>query len=333
MQEILVAIPFVALVASPTLVAIFATRKSMRRRTAEALAMAVEAKDQCTSSHLLRVRIFVAEIGRSLGLDESEIKALVTAAYLHDVGKLAVPEQILNKPGKLSRDEFETMKIHPVVGAEILERTRFPHSVAAIVRAHHERWDGSGYPDGLAGEQIPIGARILAAVDAFDALVSDRPYRPAMTLDEAMALIVHGAGTQFDPAIVGILNSRYKELDALAHARRDGMRHLNTDIRVTHGAAPAAGLAEDDLLPAQDVVYVPVAEAIASAAGADDSRSGSKHASKHPAVAMCRRYPYQQTQERISKRNAIPAAAEHLELAESGVGDLAGLGEAVAGLL
>ena len=118
---------------------------------------------------------------------------------LHDIGKLAVPEHIISKPGKLTPEEFEKMKIHPIVGAEILEQVDFPYPVVPIVRAHHEKWDGSGYPDGLAGEDIPIGARILAAVDCLDALASDRQYRKALPLDEAMAKVVAEAGKSFDP--------------------------------------------------------------------------------------------------------------------------------------
>ena len=129
-------------------------------------------------------------------------KLLRAAALLHDIGKLAVPEHIISKPGKLTREEFEKMKIHPVVGAEILERVRFPYPVTPIVRSHHEKWDGTGYPDGLKGEDIPIGARILAAVDCLDALASDRQYRRALPLDEAMQKVVSEAGISFDPKVV-----------------------------------------------------------------------------------------------------------------------------------
>jgi putative nucleotidyltransferase with HDIG domain len=241
--------------------------EALHLRTIEALAIAVEAKDQNTHQHLSRVRVYVSEIGKSLALDEIQMKALVTAAYLHDVGKLAIPEQILNKPGKLTRDEFEKMKTHTVVGAEILERVRFPYPVVPIVRAHHECWDGSGYPDGLAGEQIPIGARILSVVDCFDALVSDRPYRRAMSLEEAIALVRRECGIRFDPAIVSILDCRYQELEALARASDNGMQPLNTNVRVVNGAAPAAGFAEETP-PVREPVVVPIARFRATAVGA-----------------------------------------------------------------
>ena len=161
-------------------------------RTIEALALAIEAKDHTTHQHLQRVRVYALEIGKELGLSESETEALRAAALLHDIGKLAVPEHIINKPGRLTQAEFEKMKVHPMVGAEILERVAFPYPVAPIVRSHHERWDGTGYPAGLKGEEIPIGARILAVVDCLDALASDRQYRPAMALGAAMAKVIIG---------------------------------------------------------------------------------------------------------------------------------------------
>src|SRR6266404_3492389 len=160
---------------------------SLHLRTIEALALAIEAKDHTTHDHLQRVRIYAIELGKALRISDDELEALRAAALLHDIGKLAVPEHIISKPGRLTREEFEKMKIHPIVGAEILEEVKFPHPVVPIVRAHHERWNGSGYPYGLKGEEIPIGARILATVDCLDALASDRQYRRALPLDEAMA--------------------------------------------------------------------------------------------------------------------------------------------------
>jgi putative nucleotidyltransferase with HDIG domain len=213
-------------------------------RTIEALALAIEAKDETTGEHLQRVRIYSMEIAKELGLSEDETEALRAASVLHDIGKLAVPEHIISKPGRLTPEEFEKMKIHPVVGAEILERVRFPYPVVPIVRAHHEKWDGSGYPYGLAGEAIPIGARILSAVDCFDALASDRQYRKALPLNEAMAKVVADAGKSFDPRVVEILNRRYIELEKIAHAQPgEAMAKLSTDIKVERGSAPAAGFA------------------------------------------------------------------------------------------
>src|SRR5215469_1145419 len=217
---------------------------SLNMRTIEALALAIEAKDHTTHTHLQRVRTYAVEVAKELNLDENQIEALRAAALLHDIGKLAVPEQIINKPGKLSREEFEKMKVHPIVGAEILERVAFPYPVAPIVRSHHERWDGSGYPDGLVGEAIPIGARILAAVDCLDALASHRQYRPALPLAEAMEKVKEKAGTWFDPKIVEILERRYIDLERMAQMSEDTAASLGVSrsIRVERGLAPAAGL-------------------------------------------------------------------------------------------
>jgi putative nucleotidyltransferase with HDIG domain len=218
---------------------------SLHLRTIEALALAIEAKDETTGEHLQRVRIYAMELAKELGLSEDETEALRAASVLHDIGKLAVPEHIISKPGKLTPEEFEKMKIHPIVGAEILEQVHFPYPVVPIVRAHHEKWDGSGYPNGLAGEQIPIGARILAAVDCLDALASDRQYRKALPLDEAMAKVVADAGKSFDPGVVAILRRRYVELEKMASAEPlQAPPKLSTDIKVERGSAPAAGFAE-----------------------------------------------------------------------------------------
>jgi diguanylate cyclase (GGDEF)-like protein/putative nucleotidyltransferase with HDIG domain len=212
-------------------------------RTIEALALAIEAKDQTTHDHLQRVRIYAIEVAKELGMGGTELEALHAASLLHDIGKLAVPEHIIAKPGRLTPEEFEKMKIHTIVGAEILERVRFPYPVVPIVRAHHEKWDGSGYPYGLKGEEIPIGARILSAVDYLDALASDRQYRRAMPLDEVMKRLVGESGKSFDPKVVEVLKRRYKTLEnlALAQAAGGGNLALPTELKITQGQAPAAG--------------------------------------------------------------------------------------------
>jgi diguanylate cyclase (GGDEF)-like protein/putative nucleotidyltransferase with HDIG domain len=191
---------------------------SLHLRTIEALALAIGTKDYTTHSHLRRVEVYAVEIGKKLGLSDSELTALRAAALLHDIGKLAVPEHILSKPGVLSAMEFEKMKIHPAVGAEILDQVRFPYPVAPIVRSHHERWDGAGYPAGLRGEAIPIGARILAAVDCLDALSSERQYRRAMPLSQAIEHVTSEAGKSFDPRVVGVLANCYAELERMTSA-------------------------------------------------------------------------------------------------------------------
>jgi putative nucleotidyltransferase with HDIG domain len=215
--------------------------EELHLRTIESLAMAIEAKDQGTHRHLQRVRVYVSEIGRIMGLNSDMMRALLTAAFLHDIGKLAVPERILNKPGKLTKEEFDQMKIHPGVGADILERVRFPYPVVPIVRSHHEAWDGSGYPDGLKGEEIPLGARILSVVDCFDAIASDRPYRKALPPTDALAIVKSKAGIQFDPAIVELLETHLFHLEEQAALQMDGVAPLNTHILVERGAMPGAG--------------------------------------------------------------------------------------------
>jgi diguanylate cyclase (GGDEF)-like protein/putative nucleotidyltransferase with HDIG domain len=213
-------------------------------RTIETLALAIDAKDDTTAAHLRRVQIYASEIGKELKLSPSEMMALEAAALLHDVGKLAVPEYIISKPGKLTEEEFEKMKVHPVVGAEILERVQFPYAVVPIVRSHHEKYDGTGYPDGLAGEEIPIGARILSAVDCLDALSSTRQYRQAIPLDDAMRMVAEQSGKSYDPKIIEILQRRYHDLDVKAKAEIVDPVKLSSNIKVERGKAPATGFAD-----------------------------------------------------------------------------------------
>jgi putative nucleotidyltransferase with HDIG domain len=171
--------------------------------TIETLAHAIDAKDRVTHGHIRRVQHQTMLLARALGVeDDVELHAIEAASLLHDMGKLAVPEHILNKPGRLTDAEFEKMKLHATIGADILSSIEFPYPVVPIVRHHHEHWDGQGYPDGLKGEEIPLGARILSVVDCFDALTSDRPYRPKMTAADAIAILRERSGTMYDSRIV-----------------------------------------------------------------------------------------------------------------------------------
>ena len=170
--------------------------------TIEALALAIDAKDQTAHNHLGRMQIYATALARALGMSAADVQAVKTAALMHDIGKLAVPEHILAKPGPLTAEEFQKVRIHPQVGADIVAAVPFPYPVSPLILAHHERWDGRGYPSGLRGENIPLGARILCLVDYFVALTSDRPYHAPLTIEAAVAVVEQEAGKAFDPAAV-----------------------------------------------------------------------------------------------------------------------------------
>jgi putative nucleotidyltransferase with HDIG domain len=183
--------------------------------TIKALAMAIDAKDQVTHGHIRRVQVYAVGLAQALGVtDEPTLKGIEAGALLHDTGKIAVPEHILNKPGKLSAREYERMKTHVTIGADILSGIDFPYPVIPFVRHHHENWDGTGYPDGLRGEEIPLGARILSVVDCFDALTSDRPYRRALSTDAAIEILRQRSGTMYDTAVVEKFIEVYPQLTA-----------------------------------------------------------------------------------------------------------------------
>ena len=183
-------------------------------KTIEALAIAIDAKDEVTPEHVHRVQIYATGLARLFGLSDPELEALKAGALLHDIGKLAVPDYILNKPGALTPAEFDKMKVHTIVGAEILERVGFPYPVVPVVRHHHERWDGRGYPDGLRGDEIPMTARILTVADCFDAVREHRNYREAMTRDQAIEMLREGSGTVFDPNVVRTFLEHFEEFEA-----------------------------------------------------------------------------------------------------------------------
>ena len=181
--------------------------------TVETLATAIDAKDEVTHDHVRRVQQGTLSLARAMGIaDPLMLQAIEAAALLHDTGKIAVPEHILNKPGKLTAAEFEKMKRHAPIGAEILSSIEFPYPVVPIVRHHHENWDGTGYPDKLKGEEIPIGARLLSVVDCFDALTSDRPYRRRMSDEQALAILRERRGVMYDPAVVDTFIADYKRI-------------------------------------------------------------------------------------------------------------------------
>ena len=216
--------------------------------TIETLAMAVDAKDQVTHGHIRRVQSYAVGLARALAVsDPGLIKAIEASALLHDMGKLAIPEHILNKPGKLTGAEFEKMQMHAGIGADLLSAIAFPFPVIPIVRHHHENWDGRGYPTGLSGTQIPIGARILAVVDCYDALTSDRPYRPRLSDETATSVLLQRRGSMYDPLVVDTFVRVHRSLaspEAISPAQSatyEDIARLNapdvretTDVRRVH---------------------------------------------------------------------------------------------------
>jgi putative nucleotidyltransferase with HDIG domain len=240
--------------------------------TVETLATAIDAKDEVTHGHIRRVQAAAVGLAREIGItDEVTVKAIEAGALLHDTGKIAVPEHILNKPGRLTPAEFEKMKLHAPIGAEILSSIDFPYPVVPIVRHHHENWDGTGYPDGLRGTDIPIGARILSVVDCFDALTSDRPYRSRMTNEAAVAILEERRGRMYDPAIVDAFVAAHERLmpaEAPMHpaARAVGGARSRERAAPASGAVPTAPAAESNV--SEEVLGI---SSLARALGGDAS--------------------------------------------------------------
>jgi ribonuclease P protein subunit RPR2 len=177
------------------------------KATVRALSNAVEARDAYTGKHAERVTAYGTEIARALGISASDAAQLEFGFLLHDIGKVAIADAILYKPDTLNEKERALMAQHPVIGADIIDGIEFLKAAAAVVRSHHERWDGRGYPDGLAGEEIPLPARVFAVADVLDALTTDRPYRPASPLAVAREMISGESGRQFDPKVIAAFNS------------------------------------------------------------------------------------------------------------------------------
>ena len=209
--------------------------------TIEALARAIDAKDQTAQTHIRRVQMYAAGVARTMGLSEADVQGVKTAALLHDIGKLAVPEHILSKPGPLTQEEFQKIRIHPQIGAEIIAAVPFPYPVAPLILSHHERWDGRGYPQGLKGNEIPLGARILTTVDYYDAVTTERPYHKALSHEGALGLLKHEAGKALDPAIVERFLELLPTLAAEAAAEERKLQPAAPAPQTSTGS-PAAGL-------------------------------------------------------------------------------------------
>jgi diguanylate cyclase (GGDEF)-like protein len=249
--------------------------------TIEALALAIDAKDEIGQRHVRRAQIYAAALGKSLGMSDTEIQGVKTASLLHDIGKLAVPDHILSKPGPLTQEEFQKIRVHPQIGAEIIGGVPFPYPVAPLILCHHERWDGKGYPAGLAGDEIPLGARILAVVDYFDALISDRPYARAMSVDGALDLLRQESGKALDPRVVRTFTNLYPSMSA--QTAETGGQIATRDRRTTTASIrPPRGLATesanqstvfDDIALAHREIYAlyEIAQAMGSSLGVADT--------------------------------------------------------------
>lgn len=221
--------------------------------TIKSLALAIDAKDQYTHQHILRVQRYAVAIAKHMGLTGGELEAVNTGALLHDIGKLGVPEYVLLKPGRLTEDEFDKIKKHPEIGAAILDPVEFPWPVLPVVKYHHEKWDGSGYPEGLKGEAIPLSARIMAVADVYDALTSSRSYRSAWTHEKAFDVICKDAGTHFDPVVV----EAFKEIiqSVIEEMALDGEGPLAPRPLITEAASTKSELAAQQIARTSDELW------------------------------------------------------------------------------
>lgn len=179
--------------------------------TMEALARTLEAKDRYTRGHSGRVAEYTVRLATALGIEVPQVESLRLASVLHDLGKIGIRDEVLNKPGRLTPEEYDLIKQHPLIAVQILQPLAVVQDIIPWIKHHHERYDGGGYPDGLAGENIPLGARIIALADSFDAMTSHRPYRRALPLEVALEEVRQGAGRQFDPQLAKVWLKLMKE--------------------------------------------------------------------------------------------------------------------------
>jgi diguanylate cyclase (GGDEF)-like protein/putative nucleotidyltransferase with HDIG domain len=284
--------------------------------TIETLAMAIDAKDQVTHGHIRRVQIQATSLAREVGVrDEALLKAIEAAALLHDMGKLAVPEYILNKPGKLTDAEFEKMKLHASVGADILSAIDFPYPVVPIVRHHHENWDGTGYPAGIKGTEIPIGARILAVVDCFDALTSDRPYRPRLADEEALAIVKDRRGTMYDPMVVDTFFKFHATTPAEIVRQGPPSDVLNTIARSRRSNPSAATAAPSQVTASANemLAVYELARAIAGHASlADAGDVIAKHLGRLIPSSLCVFFLYDALTGELEARHVVGEHSSHV---------------------
>jgi diguanylate cyclase (GGDEF)-like protein/putative nucleotidyltransferase with HDIG domain len=293
--------------------------------TIEALALAIDAKDQTSHNHIRRVQVYATGIARALGIPEGEIQAIKTAALLHDIGKLAVPEHILAKPGALTPEEFQKVRIHPQVGAEIIGSVPFPVPVAPLILNHHERWDGRGYPHGVKGEEIPLGARVLCLVDYFDALTSERPYHKAMTYEAALALVEQESGKALDPKVVEVFVRLFPDLRE--EAERDSETAPKVALPLPEAASePLVGVVRapdtprssvfDDIALAHREIYAlyQIAQTMGTSLGVSDTMAliTSKLANLVP-FSACALFLYTEASETLHCRFATGTDSELIQ--------------------
>jgi putative nucleotidyltransferase with HDIG domain len=288
--------------------------------TIETLAMAIDAKDQITHGHIRRVQLYAVGLARAMGVSEdSQIRAIEAAALLHDMGKLAVPEYILNKPGPLTPAEFEKMKLHASVGADILSAIDFPYPVVPIVRHHHENWNGTGYPDKLSGSDIPMGARILSVVDCFDALTSDRPYRPRLPDKEALRILQERRGTMYDPLVVDTFARVHFDIAPSMGERASGMSSLKAIAEASAAITTTSHLNVDrfeDIAASSEEMFT-LFELARSLNGSMDIQDGTDLIAKHlrrliPA-STCVFYLYDENVDELVADHASGENASHIK--------------------
>jgi len=305
-------------------------RANLHLATIEALASAIDAKDQTTHMHIRRVQLYAATLAKVAGLAEADVEGVKTAALLHDIGKLAVPEHILTKPGPLTQEEFQKIRIHPQVGADIIGSIPFPYPVATLIQSHHERWDGKGYPQGLAGLDIPIGARILTIVDYFDAVTSERPYHKALTIDAAVALLRSEAGRALDPTLldmfIEVLPKIVEEADDTRRQPTVVAPPINRAVGSTAAglASAGGGNAFETIARAHREIYAlyEIAQAMGTSLGISDTMALiSSKLSKIVPWSGCALFLHDSDTDSLKCRFAAGVDAPHLLNAWIKVGD------------
>jgi putative nucleotidyltransferase with HDIG domain len=286
--------------------------------TIETLAMAIDAKDQITHGHIRRVQHYAVALAKRVGINDlAQINAIEAASLLHDMGKLAVPEYILNKPGPLTPAEFDKMKLHASVGADILGAIEFPYPVVPIVRHHHENWDGTGYPDGISGADIPIGARILSVVDCFDALTSDRPYRPRLPDAEAVKILIQRRGKMYDPLIVDTFVAIYPEIsvpaDQQSGPQREGLSAITRGLGIaTHMSSAQLPLGQINASTEEMMVLYDLARSLSGRIDVSDAADiVAKHLRRLIPASTCVFYSFDDARDELVSSHASGEHSGH----------------------